>query len=448
MHKRIIAAAAAILCLSCACQATPQKAYVTSKTGEDAQTAPAAAAAENEDAPPAESSARVWSDTVTSAGGDVVFTVSLEPAATPEELPVLHAAPQLFTAAEGERIAQALLPGADFYENTSQMSKLEIEQEILRLKALLGDREALEAYYDGNEEAIVYVTQMYEQQIETYEQLYPDAPDAVQDTPCDWTFHPTSYYDGTAEEDGWDNIRAKAVSDGIRYEYNVYVRTGDYLKSIIHAYADDIAQSDEELYSSQPLEEDDCMARAHSILDSLGFGEWEVASLEIRQSEQGLYTAEAYARPVFHGLPLLNAELLGADPEDAYAVNYEGASIRIKMNDRCWTAFEFSAPLDVEPDGETADLLPFDTVFEKLCAYLRLLDAKGFSAEEHAEVTVDRVELGYSRIRVKDNSSEFYLVPSYTFSWTPAGMTSASPAIPLVTINAVDGTIIDMDLGY
>ena len=141
-------------------------------------------------------------------------------------------------------------------------------------------------------------------------------------------------------------------------------------------------------------------------------------------------------------------ELLGSDPEDAYAVNYEGASIRIRMNDRYWTAFEFSAPLDVEPDGETADLLPFDTVFEKLCAYLRLLDAKGFSAEEHAEVTVDRVELGYSRIRVKDNSSEFYLVPSYTFSWTPAGMTSASPAIPLVTINAVDGTVIDMDLGY
>ncbi len=448
MYRRIIAAAVTILCLSCACQATPQKAYVTSKTGEDAQTAPAAAAAENKDAPQTESSARVWSDTVTSAGGDVVFTVSLEPAATPEELPVLHATPHLFTATEGKRIAQALLPGTAFYENTRQMSKLEIEQEILRLKALLGDREALETYYDGNEEAIAYVTQIYEQQIETYEQLYPDAPDTVQDTPCDWIFHPTSYYDETAKDDGWDNIMAKAASDGIQYKYNVYVRTGDYLKSIIHAYADDISQSDEELYSSHPLEADDCMARARSILDSLGFGEWEVSSLEIRQSEQGLYTANAYARPVFHGLPLLNAELLASDPENAYAINYDGTSIRIRMSGQSWTAFEFSAPLDVDPDGETAVLLPFETVFEKLCSYLRLLDAKGFSAEEHAEVTVDRVELGYSRIRVRDNSSEFYLVPSYAFSWTPAGMTSASPAIPLVTINAVDGTIIDMNLGY
>ena len=69
-------------------------------------------------------------------------------------------------------------------------------------------------------------------------------------------------------------------------------------------------------------------------------------------------------------------------------------------------------------------------------------------------IQVNRIEQELVRIKVPDNEKEFYLVPAWNFYGTingqeaeeEGGITSLDS--PLLTLNAVDGTVINTYLGY
>ena len=109
-------------------------------------------------------------------------------------------------------------------------------------------------------------------------------------------------------------------------------------------------------------------------------------------------------------------------------------------------AFEYTSPIDiVQVENDDVQLMPFDTVMEKLKTYLRTFEADTLSQNIH----VKRAELAFSCVQIKDRTFEFYLVPSYAFYVSiPVGPSEQNePAMadvptPLVVINAVDGSII------
>ncbi len=75
-------------------------------------------------------------------------------------------------------------------------------------------------------------------------------------------------------------------------------------------------------------------------------------------------------------------------------------------------------------------------------------------AEEDYDVTarVDRVRLSYSRISEKDSFDTGLVVPVWSFEGKVTAYSGEYPAYErngtLLAVNAIDGSVIDADLGY
>ena len=120
------------------------------------------------------------------------------------------------------------------------------------------------------------------------------------------------------------------------------------------------------------------------------------------------------------------------------------------MDDSGVVGFYWTAPYDVqEAMTEDSALLPFSDVmdvFEKM--YVVTNDGTSM------DVTVTDVRLGYVRVRMQDKRNEAMLVPAWDFFGDcvahEAGetYTVGDASRSLLTINAIDGSIIDRAAGY
>lgn len=122
--------------------------------------------------------------------------------------------------------------------------------------------------------------------------------------------------------------------------------------------------------------------------------------------------------------------------------------IEIRVNDEGIIGFDYNAPVEItETVVEKSGMKSFDEVkgiFEKM---VLITNAR---AEEKVTISVDRVVLGYARISEADSFDTGLLVPVWDFMGTITNETYAGQEEyrSVLTINAVDGSIIDRSLGY
>lgn len=96
---------------------------------------------------------------------------------------------------------------------------------------------------------------------------------------------------------------------------------------------------------------------------------------------------------------------------------------------------------------DSAQLLSFEQIMEIAS---RLLPIKYAHQEKYLEYrneqayckTANRITLGYTRIQSKDNPKQFQLVPVWDF------FDAEEPDASMLTLNAIDGTVIDRGYGY
>lgn len=96
---------------------------------------------------------------------------------------------------------------------------------------------------------------------------------------------------------------------------------------------------------------------------------------------------------------------------------------------------------------DSADLLTFEQIMEIAS---RLLPIKYAYQEQYLAYrnqqayckTVDRITLSYTRIQSKNNPTQFQLVPVWDF------FDADEPDMSLLTVNAIDGIVIDRGYGY
>jgi hypothetical protein len=98
---------------------------------------------------------------------------------------------------------------------------------------------------------------------------------------------------------------------------------------------------------------------------------------------------------------------------------------------------------------EQAALLPFEHVMD-VFARVAPLKYAATELEEEQFIQVDWVVLGYMQLQMKDNPTHYQLVPVWDFM-EASGF--GEPALQInnyvvFTVNAMDGTVIDRDLGY
>lgn len=123
--------------------------------------------------------------------------------------------------------------------------------------------------------------------------------------------------------------------------------------------------------------------------------------------------------------------------------------IEIYINDDGIVGFDYFSPLEVtETIVSKSSLKPFEeikNIFEQMVVVV--------NAREYSRIAlqVDRVRLGYTRISEADSYDTGLLVPVWNFIGTRSGdeeLYKYQDTESLLTINAIDGSVIDGELGY
>ena len=113
-------------------------------------------------------------------------------------------------------------------------------------------------------------------------------------------------------------------------------------------------------------------------------------------------------------------------------------------------SFQWHYPLDVTGMvAEDCELLPFDRIMDIFAtiAPLTLLSLEG---EGNVSLTIDRAVLGYMCLQERNNPTSYRLVPVWDFFGvrTLGRERQDDARYSWLTINAIDGTVIDRVLGY
>lgn len=481
---------AVLLVIFVGCQAAPNSIVVTSKndgTFEAAIKVTSDSMSDTkEDCKEMDQEMQSFFDGFTSTDGSIHYNIDLEMQANNLAMPIVQVTPHTFTSAEAETIARALFGEAEFYEYSEEKSKEELEEIILDLKGKIADWDSLVEYYGGDEVSAQAMVDMYETQIQTYSALYESAPDEVDKKLCDWEFRPLSYYEDTTvlEAMGSDfesynkslYVEATTKIDGLPYFFSVCNRDeSDYRIHSVFAYLD-LPGSTASLYSSLEMTETDLeetREEVETILECIGIGEWTIDACEIRtaktREEDGgdtLYHIYVKACPVYNGVKATSQkQLMSLKSDDVYASNYYYESITFDYSGGHLISFEYQAPLDkVGVLNDDVEVLSLEGALEKLKTHLQTSTIKEtdpsnlFYYAENAEYSIERVELGLVRTRIKNNETDFYMVPSYTFYGSyvvydaDGGVLDRSMdygnEVVIAVVNAVDGSIINTQLGY
>ena len=155
---------------------------------------------------------------------------------------------------------------------------------------------------------------------------------------------------------------------------------------------------------------------------------------------------------------------------EQYAPSYGGENMRFGFYKGRFAAFWYSnATQAVNTVNAGVQLLPFDQILDRAKEQMKMVTMDSIlSGGDDVRVTADTVELRLVSTPMKDNATDFYLVPAYIFYGSAAAhdpdgsvsmiqwmdnagnITEEEPAeseVLLAVINAVDGTAMAARMG-
>ena len=151
------------------------------------------------------------------------------------------------------------------------------------------------------------------------------------------------------------------------------------------------------------------------------------------------------------GIPVTHVYQLGASgviDQYGYEIPYE--KLFVDVGENGIFQIRYKNPLALGDTLESSPrMLPFQQILE---VFARLAPLKYASAEteENNGIQIDQVVLGYMVLQMRDQPTRYQLVPVWDFM---GSRTIGKERYDLfqyahLTINALDGTVIDRDLGY
>ena len=220
------------------------------------------------------------------------------------------------------------------------------------------------------------------------------------------------------------------------------------------------------------LSMDDAKQMAEQFLSNVGISDFTCTDavkacepVEFYQNESTGYRREyilRYMRTV-NGVALdYNAVLKHSEGRtDAGYVkkDWPNECMEFRINDDGIVGFDYLAPIELtETVVAQAGMKSFEEIkpiFEKMVVVSNVPGDYDPSAEDYTgrmQITVDQVTLGYARISEENNFDSGLLVPIWDFEGTKAqDYASARDHTvyqSVMAVNAIDGTVIDQELGY
>ena len=211
--------------------------------------------------------------------------------------------------------------------------------------------------------------------------------------------------------------------------------------------------------------QEEAQAKAEALLEKLDLSDFkfdeggQFSELVSEKNENGDMLYDVYYilryRREMDGVMLTQSSGMkfaeGWEDSDTYRKQmWAGESIEFRINDRGIVGFNYNAPLEItDTVVEGAALKTFDEVkgiFEQM------LPVTLGSTDYDNVAKVDKVRLSYSRISEKDSFDTGLVVPVWSFEGTDEAYSGEfldwTNTGTLLAINAIDGSVIDSNLGY
>ncbi|HOG01466.1 MAG TPA: DUF6034 family protein [Clostridia bacterium] len=404
-----------------------------------------------------------------------------------DTLSITHVVPANFTQETVSALFEALCGSTVMYKGRNEFSKPEIEQLLLTLK-----RQKEELVANGGES---WEIENLDSAVAYYETQYAAAPDAIEDSVCDGTLYPgeswikdvfigtytyvlASEFPGPQDFLWYTGKKCKTFYVFNNSDQTEPVDTGS--EKMYPSRQANMEYHDERYYDSSW----DCYwnSKRLSVASSadLTQGELDAAGLS---PESAIAQAEALfarvripftvqdvryiaAKAPFYELDCsrqvnganltIGGEGVGGDGLSPYWP-YERLRIWISGNGIFY--FFWISPYEVaDTEVENATLLPFEQIEEIFYGMMKAVYAPQAQNENGTGIRVTKVSLQLQRLKLKEDNSEGLLTPVWCFYGTRTvdeavkneGMTSdwERGYMPLLIVNAIDGSIIDLEKGY
>lgn len=146
----------------------------------------------------------------------------------------------------------------------------------------------------------------------------------------------------------------------------------------------------------------------------------------------------------------------GWSGDDYVKKMWVGESIEVIVDDEGIAGFYYCSPMEiVETVVEQASMKSFEEIKDIFEQMVVVTNALGSDEEDKVTIDIDRVVLRYTRISERDSFDTGLLVPVWDFmgrnlAEKPTAMFGviSSEDTCIMTVNAIDGTVIDRELGY
>lgn len=406
-----------------------------------------------------------YQDEFKNSTGDITVKVEAKVKEVTSDIPVVRVAPHEITEEEVKRWAEILFEGEEAYEPKTEASKSEIENKILQYKKLVNDKESLVKEY-GSEEDAQAMIEYYKQEIDNLKKMYQTAPEKVAKVPCDWKFKPYDYY--MTDKEMWEGNEQfeslkktkelQAVTEKLNGNEAMVSLANrnekDYRMHMLWFY-----YTEPELMKNIPYKKismEEAISIADEMIDKLQLGDWNLQytadnSTENENRQSLLYT------PVFQNVAVFGGGSIEVDlkSEELYAANYYYTKLEIGLLNGMIDSVLLTSPVDtVKVENESVATISFEEAYQAFknqmqTQYTKNSLIEGGEAEgADIEIQVNHIVQGLFRIKEKGNEEEFLMVPAWSFKgeWYMNGESMGEQ--DFCVINAIDGSTIDVTLGY
>lgn len=408
-----------------------------------------------------------------------------------------------------DQVKEALMPETVLCDGSmvTVPTKSGIEQEIQEVKRYMEEAEAQLAAGEIDEESRDIMVEEYQQNIDDLKRQYEEAPVEIdgKDYPSDGRLHSVeellslnpqnAYYTWQGELNPEGSV-FYGVGEGAEGYHSLYVQNNVsygnclvYKRSAVkypdngtvsvssplgNGYAPgDVWKTSEEPrlrvegdYELKEMEEDtaqgtleEAQRRADEFMQKLKLEDYDCYSGDLYSELCGTKEQTAVYRKVYvfqylrnlegvyvnnEGLSKLTDEWRG---EEYVKKEWPGESVLVFVNDSGIVGFYYLAPIEtVETVADKAKMKSFEEIKD---IFKQMIIVTNASEEETKTIRIDRVTLRYTRISEADSFDTGLLVPVWDFEGAIESTFQKEPIRgSLLTINAIDGSVIDKQLGY
>ena len=391
------------------------------------------------------------------------------------DYPVIQVIPHTWSAEELQTLIDKMLPNICMYKADLTRTKDMIEKFILTSKQKLNDPHYFDDLDDDMKELKIQSLKDYIKQMEQEYITAPKSKELIEITMPEFLkINDTNisnqkntlvhFYDKSTDE---------MVGSGVILSNNDFIgRANKYDMTVV---------PQEERYQATmkklTIDENKALEYADAYIKKIGMdAEFTCKWIEPHYGEgfhRAYYTRNYSNIPVEY---VVSTAPMEEASETAYTSLWKEEYIRLDITDNGVENIIHNAPSDVlKVLNENVQLLSFEKILESFktnSKYIGIYSAPSKYLESR-EIHINEIKLGLMRVQIKDKQDEYMMVPVWDFmgynlyeyhsavdagngfSYTPDGINVADKGweatrekLSLLTVNAIDGTIINRMLGY